>query len=83
MDIRWSGSQSVCLEVDYNPMVVAIRDTENRTAGTFTVPEPTWHAVTSHFRSQWVKSSRPAQIFSFATSVSKSSATSIHPGSAR
>ncbi|SMD23516.1 DUF397 domain-containing protein [Kibdelosporangium aridum] len=46
----YSGTESACVEVACTPGIVAIRDTKNRTAGTLTIPEPTWHDLTSHFR---------------------------------
>ncbi|CAM3848911.1 DUF397 domain-containing protein [Kibdelosporangium persicum] len=41
-----SGSNGGCVEVALVPGTAAVRDTKNRTGGTLTFPESSWHTLT-------------------------------------
>lgn len=40
-----SGSAGDCVEVAFVPGTAAVRDTKNRTGGTLTFPESSWHEL--------------------------------------
>ena len=47
---RWRTSsfteQGNCVEVAFVPGTAAVRDTKNRTGGTLTFPQSSWHTLT-------------------------------------